>query len=215
MKEYLDNILSGQSFGGQMSEDEFEARREHAEELVGQLLQTLGYDYQNDPNMKDTPRRFVKVLMKEIARGTYVESPKVTVFENQTHYDGMVFEGNIGVKSLCSHHLAFIKGFCHVAYIPGDVVIGLSKLNRIVDWFARRPQLQEQMTMQIHEYLDKILEGNKGVAVLIEAEHTCVSMRGVEDQNSKTSTCKLSGAFLDNADKSRDEFYRMVENIRK
>ena len=215
MKEDLNNILSGQSFEGKMSEDEFEARREHAEELVGQLLQTLGYNYQNDPNMKDTPRRFVKVLMKEIARGTYVEPPKVTVFENQTHYDGMVFEGNICVKSLCSHHLAFIKGYCHVAYIPGDVVIGLSKLNRIVDWFARRPQLQEQMTMQIHEYLDKMLVGNGGVAVLIEAEHTCVSMRGVEDQNSRTSTCKLSGAFLDNSDKSRDEFYRMVENIKK
>ena len=209
------NIISGQSFDGTMSQSEFEERQHHAENLVGQLLETLGYDYTNDPNMKDTPRRFVKVLMKEIARGTYVEAPKVTVFENQNNYGGIVFEGNISVKSLCSHHLAFIRGYCHVAYIPGDKVIGLSKLNRIVDWFARRPQLQEQMTMQIHDYLDKVLEGNKGVAVLIEAEHTCVSMRGVEDQNSKTSTCQLSGAFMDNKDKARDEFYQMVANMKK
>ena len=90
--------------------------------------------------------------------------------------------------------------------------MGLSKLNRIVDWFARRPQLQEQMTMQIHEYLDKMLVGNKGVAVLIEAQHSCVQMRGVENKDSFTTTCKLSGAFLDNTDRSRDEFYRMINN---
>ena len=85
------NIRSGQSFEGEMPAEEFEKRRLDAEFLVGQLLETLGYDYQNDPNMKDTPRRFVKVLMKEIARGTYLPAPKITVFENQNHYQGMVF----------------------------------------------------------------------------------------------------------------------------
>ena len=211
-KHRIQNILSGQSFEGTMPDSEKQIRRIEAEALVAQLLTTLGYDINNDPNMRDTPRRFVKVLMDEIGRGTYQAAPKITTFENQTGYDGIVFEGNIDVKSLCSHHLAFIKGYCHIAYIPGDTVVGLSKLNRIVDWFARRPQLQEQMTMQIHEYLDKMLVGNKGVAVLIEAQHSCVQMRGVENKDSFTTTCKLSGAFLDNTDRSRDEFYRMIAN---
>lgn len=206
------NILSGQSFKGQMPDTEKNERREKAEKLVGELLTTLGYDIDKDPNMQDTPRRFVKVLMDEIGRGTYQPAPKITTFENQTGYDGIVFEGNIDVRSLCSHHLAFIKGYCHIAYIPGESVVGISKLNRIVDWFARRPQLQEQMTMQIHDYLNTMLPGNKGVAVLIEAQHSCVQMRGVENKDSFTTTCKLSGAFLDNSDKSRDEFYRMIAN---
>lgn len=212
MKAPLANILSGQSFEGNMSEKERDIRRDRAIVKVTEMLEALGYDVTNDPNMKDTPRRFVKVLMDEIGKGTYQEPPKITVFDNQCDYDGIVFEGNIEVKSLCSHHLAFIKGYCHIAYIPGKKVVGLSKLNRVVDWFARRPQLQEQMTMQIHNYLNEVLVGNKGVAVLIEAQHSCVQMRGVENKDSFTTTCKLSGAFLDNFDKSRDEFYRMIRN---
>lgn len=207
----VNNILSGQSFNGEMSQEEFEARRVKAEGLFKEFLETLGYDVDKDPNMKDTPRRYVKVLMKEIGRGTYLSAPKATAFENQQKYDGIVCERNIKVRSLCSHHLAFIKGYCHVAYIPGSTVIGLSKLNRIVDWFCRRPQLQEQLTQQIHNYLNEILEGNMGVAVMIEAEHTCVSMRGVEDPDSVTTTCKLSGVFLDQNNKSREEFYNMIK----
>ena len=204
------NILSGDSFCGQQTEAELKGRRIKAERLFKEFLETLGYNVSEDPNMYDTPKRVVKMYMKEICKGTYEAPPKVTVFPNQSNYDGIVFEGGIKIKSLCSHHLAFIKGKAYVAYIPGNKIIGLSKINRIVDWFARRPQLQERMTSQIHEYLDKLLEGNRGVAVLIEANHSCVSMRGIEDELAYTTTCKLSGAFLDNIDKSRDEFYKMV-----
>lgn len=211
MKE---NILSGESFNGEMSEVEFDARFNSAEKLMKQYLQTLGYDIENDPNMRETPRRFTKVLMKEIARGTYEREPKITVFENRSKYSGIVFEGNIKLNSLCSHHLAFIKGYAYVAYIPKDKVIGLSKLNRIVDWFARRPQLQEQMTEQIHNYLAIKLQ-TEDVAVCIKATHSCVQMRGVENENSYMITSRLSGTFQNNGDRSRDEFYQMIKGNEK
>lgn len=210
----MKNILSGQSFNGEMTKDEFESRRLDAQIHFKNFLLALGFDVDSDPNMKDTPRRVTKMYMEEISRGTYQKEPKITVFENRSHYDGIVFEGNIELKSLCSHHLAFIKGKVHVAYIPGETVVGLSKLNRVVDWFGRRPQIQEQLTMQIHDYLNKILIGNKGIAVLVEASHSCVQMRGIEHDSIMT-TSKLSGHFLENNDRSRDEFYQMISNLKK
>ena len=101
-------------------------------------------------------------------------------------------------------------GKAYIAYIPQGEVIGLSKLNRIVDWFSRRPQLQEQLTQQIHDYLQKTLPNNQGIAIFIEANHTCVSLRGIE-HHSVMKTSKLSGAFLDNTDKSREEFFQMIK----
>lgn len=209
----MKSILSGQSFNGEISKEELELRRSDAESAFKNFLIALGYDVDNDPNMKGTPQRVTKMYMKEICRGTYQTPPKLTSFENRSLYDGIVFQGNIAVKSVCSHHMAFIKGKCHIAYIPGKRVIGLSKLNRIVDWFSRRPQLQEQLTMQIHNYLKASLEDTLGVAVYIEAEHSCVSMRGIEHE-SKMSTVKLSGVFLDQKNKSRDEFYQMINNLK-
>lgn len=206
----LKNIISGQSFEGKMSTREFNLRFRKAENLFGKFLEAIGYDYKNDPNMKETPHRYTKVMMKEICKNTYEKSPKITVFDNQTNYDGIVFEGNIDVKSICSHHLAFIKGKAYIAYIPKDKVIGLSKLNRVVDYFARRPQLQEQLTMQIHNYLKEILQCDD-VAVLIRADHSCVSMRGVENMDSYTTTCKLSGRFWTNEIGTRNEFYKMID----
>lgn len=209
----MQNILSGQSFSGEMALEESSFRKEQAEKAFKDFLTALGYDVDNDPNMKGTPQRVTKMYMKEICRGTYQVPPKLTSFENRSSYDGIVFQGNITVKSVCSHHMAFIKGKCHIAYIPGKKVIGLSKLNRVVDWFSRRPQLQEQLTMQIHKYLQAALEDTLGVAVYIEAEHSCVSMRGIEHE-SKMSTVKLSGVFLDQQNKSRDEFYEMIKNLK-
>lgn len=208
------NILSGQSFLGKLTDEEIEKRRDLAEYHFREFLYALGYDVHNDPNMKETPRRVTKMYMKEICRGTYEGEPKITSFVNQSKYTGIVFQGNIFVKSLCSHHLAPIKGKCHVAYIPGDKVVGLSKLNRIVDWFSRRPQLQEQLTTQIHDHLEKLFKNSLGIAVYIEADHACVAMRGIE-HDSTMITSKLSGVFLDNTDKSRDEFYQMIQRLKE
>ena len=208
------NILSGQSFEGQMSEEERKHRMKKAELHMAEALKWLGYDIENDPNMKDTPRRYIKVLGKEICKGTYEKLPKITTFENVSGYDGIVFQGNINVKSICAHHLAFISGRCHVAYIAdkGAPVIGLSKLNRVVDYYARRPQMQEQLTQQIHDALNKLIPGNRGIAVVVEGRHTCVSMRGIEDQNSAMTTAKLSGAFEQEPD-CRKEFYDMISKL--
>lgn len=208
------SILSGQSFEGKLSEDELSSNLRIAEEHYRGFLLALGYDLYNDPNMKDSPRRVVKMYHKEIARGTYEAPPKLTVFPNigDNKYTGVVFQGSIEVKSLCSHHLMPFVGKCHLAYIPNDKVLGLSKLNRIVDWFARRPQLQEQLTTQIHTFLSELLE-TEDIAVYIEAKHTCVALRGIE-QDSTMRTSKLTGTFL-SEDSCRSEFYQMVNREKR
>lgn len=199
-----------------ISEEERQRMKVDAEKAFGDFLTALGYDWENDSNMNGTPRRVAKMYIDEVTKGSYSESPKITSFDNQTHYNGMVFQGDITVKSLCSHHMQPFFGKCHVAYIPDEEgqVIGLSKLNRIVDWFARRPQLQEQLTQQIHDYINRATIKNKGVAVVVEANHMCVYLRGIED-DSTMKTAQLSGAFLDNSDRSRDEFYNFIRDLKK
>lgn len=208
------NILSGESFEGKMSKEEKDYRVEQAEYHMKQVLEWLGYDVDRDPNMNDTPHRYIKILANEIARGTYESMPRITNFDNTSGYDGIVFQGNITVRSMCAHHLAYIYGRCHVAYVAdkGAPVIGLSKLNRIVDYYARRPQMQEQLTQQIHDALNELIPGNHGIAVVIEGKHTCVSMRGIEDANSAMSTAKLSGAF-EQEGACRKEFYDMIARL--
>lgn len=208
------NILSGQSFDGKMSENEKKYRVRMAEEHMKEVLEWLGYDVDNDPNMNNTPHRYIKILSQEICKGTYNSLPRITNFENTSNYDGIVFQGNITVRSMCAHHLAFISGRCHVAYVAdkGAPVIGLSKLNRIVDYYSRRPQMQEQLTQQIHDALNELIPGNHGIAVVIEGKHTCVSMRGTEDPNSAMSTAKLSGAF-EREGACRKEFYDMIARL--
>lgn len=210
----MNNILSGQSFNGEMSERELAFRKKEAEKHYRNFLLALGYDLDNDPNMSDSARRVVKMYTQETAKGTYQPSPKLTVFPNEgdQKYTGVVFEGGIEIKSLCSHHLMPFIGKCHLAYIPKDKVLGLSKLNRLVDWFARRPQLQEHLTTQIHSFLSELVETDD-VAVYIEASHTCVALRGVE-QASTMRTSKLTGAFM-TEDSCRSEFYQMVNREEK
>lgn len=192
--------------------DEKELLIERAAKAYEAYLDALGFDWRNDPNSSNTPHRVAKAFVTDLAMGCYSEPPKVTAFDNVDKYDGIVCQNNIKVVSLCSHHHAPFTGVAHVAYIPSKdgKVIGLSKLNRIVDWFSRRPQVQENLTMQIHEYINKVCEKNNGVAVLIEANHTCCSNRGIK-HDSTMRTARMSGAFLDNDDNSRAEFYKFVE----
>jgi len=181
------------------------------EELFGEFLSSLGFDWKNDPNMVGTPKRIVKMLTKEIAKSRYEEPPKITAFDNEEHYSGLVFQGDIEVKSLCSHHFLPFIGKAYVAYIPNPngKIIGLSKLNRIVEYYSRQPQVQENLTQQIHKAIDEVIPDNLGVAVLIKAKHMCVYMRGIE-HDSEMKTSKLSGAFLTDAD-ARAEFYSFIK----
>lgn len=176
------------------------------------FMDALHIDWRNDPNSADTPRRVAKSFINDLAQGCYTDSPNITAFDNVDGYDGIVFQGNIEVKSICSHHHLPFVGKAHVAYLPGDKVIGLSKLNRIVEWFARRPQVQENLTMQIHDYINKVCEGNNGVAVMIEANHMCACIRGVK-HDSTMMTSKLSGKFI-NSPEVREEFYDFVKRLK-
>lgn len=183
-----------------------------AEEHYGAFLSALGFNWKQDPHMKDTPHRVSKAWIEDIARGCFIDEPKITSFENDGKYDGIVCQTNIPIVSLCAHHNMPWFGFCHVAYIPTEngQVIGLSKLNRIVDYIGRRPSVQETVTMQIHDYLRKLCTDNLGIAVMIEANHTCCSMRGIK-HNSTMRTSKLSGAFREPNNNARNEFYKFIE----
>jgi len=185
---------------------------DHAAKAYEAYLDALCIDWRNDPNSSNTPHRVAKAFVEDLASGCYSMPPKVTAFANVDQYDGIVCQNNIKVTSLCSHHHAAFTGVAHVAYIPSrdGKVIGLSKLNRIVDWFSRRPQVQENLTMQIHQHIDEACELNNGVAVMIEANHTCCSNRGIK-HDSTMRTARMSGAFLDNNDNSRSEFYKFIE----
>lgn len=177
------------------------------------FLDALGYNWRQDTNSANTPKRFTKAFVLDIARGCYDAPPAITAFDNDSGYDGMVFQGGIPVKSLCSHHLAPFSGRAYVAYLPAadGKIVGLSKLNRIVDFYARRPQVQEGLTQQIVEAVNKICEGNRGVAVVIAATHTCVCNRGIGHDGCLMQTAKLTGEFLDDK-ATRDEFYQFVTN---
>lgn len=163
-------------------------------EKVREILEVIGLDLEDD-SLRETPKRVAKMFVDELYWGLDPDKfPKATTVENKMGYDEMVIEKNIKVMSDCEHHLRPISGVAHVAYIPKAKVLGLSKMNRIVDYFSRRPQIQERLAEQIYHALSYIL-GTEDVAVVIDAEHFCVKQRGVEDQNSKTITSKLGGVF--------------------
>jgi len=194
-----------------LNDREIEQIIEKASKAYGEFLTALGVDWQNDPNSSDTPRRVAKAYVKDLWKGRYTCMDPITSFPSDG-YTGMVFEGGIPVVSLCSHHHGLIQGKAYIAYIPsaGGRVVGLSKLNRIVEHFSRRGAIQEQLTVAIHNAVDKICEGNIGVAVMIEATHACVSCRGVKHQGASMKTAKLSGSFL-NEDSARAEFYEFTK----
>ena len=198
-----------------LSEEEKLQVMEDAAKAYEKFLDALRIDWRSDPNSDNTPNRVAKSFVRDLAAGCYDELPNVTAFPSDG-YDGMVFQGGIPVKSLCSHHHLPFSGRAHVAYIPSKEgkVIGLSKLNRIVEHFARRPQIQEGLTMQIHEAIDEICEGNKGVAVMISATHTCACLRGVKHDGCEMKTSRLSTDFLDEI-ATRNEFYQFVSDWKK
>ena len=188
---------------------------ENAAKAYEAFLDALGFDWRKDPNSDNTPHRVAKSFVKDLIAGCYNGPPKVTSFPSDG-YDGIVAQTNIPVKSLCSHHHLAFTGKAHVAYIPSleGRVIGLSKLNRIVEYYARRPQVQESLTMQIANAINNVCELNKGVAVVVKAQHTCACLRGVKHDGCWMITSKLMGDFMDDV-KCRKEFYdfiRMAES---
>lgn len=158
------------------------------------IMQLLELDL-DDKSLKDTPKRVAKMYVEELFEGLDPsKKPVITNFENSFNYKGMILEKNINLFSICEHHFVPIIGKAHIAYYANDKVIGLSKLNRIVHYLSKKPQVQEKLTVQIIDYLKEELETND-VACIIEAKHLCVSMRGIKDVLSSTTTAEYSGKF--------------------
>jgi GTP cyclohydrolase IA len=184
---------------------------EDAAEAFGEFLTALGCDWKNDPNSSDTPKRVAKAYVNDLWAGRFEPLTRITAFPSDG-YTGIVQESNIPVTSMCSHHHQQIRGTVSIAYVPSEdgKVVGLSKLNRIVEHFGRRGAIQEQLTVAVHSAVDKICEGNLGVAVMVNATHACVSCRGIKHQGAAMQTAKLSGCFLEE-DAARSEFYKNIQ----
>lgn len=209
VREYIRSIGIETPVVDEMLEHDSYKKIDTISELMAEVLQTLGLNLSDD-SLSDTPRRIAKMYVNEIFWGLdYKNFPKITLIENKMKYDNMLLERHIKVNSVCEHHFIPMIGEAFIAYLPGDWIIGLSKINRIVEFFCRRPQVQERLTEQIFHTLRYILHTDN-VAVLIRAEHTCVRLRGVEDTNSDTITSRLGGAFMEDLS-LRNEFYSTVK----
>ena len=182
----------------QLTQQEKQQIIDNAAYHYGLFLTALGVSWESDPNSSNTPNRVAKAYVNDLWKGRYEPMSDITSFPSDG-YDGIVFEGGIPLTSMCSHHHQTISGKVHVAYIPAENgnVVGLSKINRVVEHFGRRGAIQEQLTVAIQHAIDELIEDNKGVAVMIEATHNCVSCRGVKHIGASMKTAKLSGAFLD------------------
>ena len=164
------------------------------QEKVSEILHTLGMDLTDD-SLKGTPKRVAKMFVKEIFSGLHPDNkPKASTFDNKYKYGEILVEKNITLYSTCEHHLLPIVGKAHVAYISNGTVVGLSKMNRIVQYYAQRPQVQERLTLQVVEELQKVLN-TKDVACVIDAKHLCVNARGISDITSSTVTAEFGGVF--------------------
>lgn len=195
-----------------ISDTDREELIEEVKEAFQGVLDALVIDTKNDHNTQETAKRVAKMFVNEIFRGRYYPPPCVTAFPNAKQYDQIYMSGPITINSTCAHHFQAIAGKAYVGIFPGKKVIGLSKFNRMVDWVASRPQIQEEMTEQIADMIEKETEA-KGVAVVIKAEHFCMTARGVKEHESEMLTSVLRGMFLRNTS-MKTEFFSLLSNMK-
>ena len=182
------------------------------EEAFQGVLKALLINTDEDHNTKDTARRVAKMFVHEIFRGRYYPPPKVTAFPNAKQYDQIYMSGPITINSTCAHHFQPITGKAYVGIFPGKKVVGLSKFNRMVDWVASRPQIQEEMTEQIADMIEQETEA-KGVAVIVKAEHFCMTARGVKEHESDMVTSVVRGIFRDEP-AIKAEFFSLLSTMK-
>ena len=204
---YANGVAPGYPF----TEKEKWSMVDEAAEAYGKFLDALKCDWRNDPNSMETPKRVAKAYVNDLWRGRYNALSDITSFPSDG-YQGIVLEKDIPVVSQCSHHHQTILGKCHIAYIPGKEgrVIGLSKLNRIVEHFSRRGAIQEQLTMAIHNAVNKVVEDNQGVMVMLNATHNCVSCRGIKHMGASMITSEVSGVFSNHNKTAKQEVMHMI-----
>ena len=189
----------------ELSDDE---KIQRIQDNVADILETLGMDLTDD-SLKGTPKRVAKMFVKDIFGGLHPDRrPGLSTFDNKYKYNEMLVEKNITLYSTCEHHLLPIVGKAHVAYVSNGTVVGLSKMNRIVDYYAKRPQVQERLTRQVVNELQKVLN-TKNVACVIDAKHLCVNSRGIRDISSSTVTGEFGGVFQEESRKN--EFLKYIQ----
>lgn len=192
-------------------EDRVELIEEVTDAFQG-VLDSLVIDTKNDHNTQETAKRVAKMFVNELFRGRYYPPPAVTAFPNVKQYDQIYMSGPMTINSTCAHHFQAITGKAYVGIFPGKKVIGLSKFNRIVDWVASRPQIQEEMTEQIADMIEKETEA-KGVAVIVKAEHFCMTARGVKEHESNMVTSVVRGVLRDDFE-VKSEFFSLLGSVK-
>ena len=191
------------------SDDQLQYIQKVVENHFSVILEVLGFNKTLDQNLKETPKRVAKMYVKELLRGCYEPEPRITIFDNKNKINSMVVLGPIRVNSLCSHHFVPFIGNAYVGYIPNKKITGISKLARIVDWFSRRPQIQEELTEQIANFVQDKLKP-KGCGVWIKAQHGCMQIRGIQEPNAWMITTSLKGVFL-NQQETKEEFLHYIK----
>ena len=188
---------------------EIEHLQAEVEEKVKSLLQALVIDTENDHNTQETAKRIAKMYLKEVFAGRYDAQPKITDFPNAKSLDQVYTLGPITVRSACSHHMVPITGRCWIGILPSDRVIGISKFVRLANWVLARPQIQEEATVQLADIIEDLIKP-KGLAVVIEATHQCMTWRGVKESETKMNTSVMRGAFREESE-TRAEFFRLIK----
>ena len=181
----------------------------NVEKAVQQLLSALLIDVENDHNTKETAKRVAKMYVREVFAGRYNELPKITEFPNAKNLDEIYTLGPITIRSACSHHLVPITGKCWIGVLPNDRVIGISKFVRMVEWVMARPQIQEEATIQLADLIDNMIKP-RGLAIVIEAKHQCMTWRGVRESETAMTSSVMRGVFRDEPE-ARAEFLRLIK----
>lgn len=204
--------FSNDNISEYITQDEMCLLVDEVADKMQHVLTSLVIDTNNDHNTNETAKRVAKMMVKEIFSGRYEPKPKITAFPNASQYDGLYVTGPITVRSTCAHHMMSIVGKAYIGVMPGKDVIGLSKFNRLVDWVASRPQIQEEMTIQIADAIMAATAAS-GIAVIVKAEHFCMTHRGVKEHDSDMTTSVMRGDFRDNAS-LKNEFLKIVSDMK-
>tara|TARA_B100002019_G_C21112666_1_gene519245 strand:+ start:75 stop:728 length:654 start_codon:yes stop_codon:yes gene_type:complete len=195
-----------------VTEKDLKKMQRDVEKYFQKVLESLKIDTENDHNTQETAKRVAKMMVREVFAGRYEPKPRITSFPNATAYDELYLTGPIKIRSTCAHHFQPIVGNAWVGVFPGKNVIGLSKFNRLVDWVASRPQIQEEMTVQIADIIEQETQA-EGVAVVVKAEHMCMTHRGVKEHESDMTTSVVRGSLRDEESQKR-EFFNLLKGMK-
>lgn len=195
-----------------VTEKDLKKIQRDVEKYFQKVLESLKIDTENDHNTQETAKRVAKMMVREVFAGRYEPKPRITAFPNATAYDELYLTGPIKIRSTCAHHFQPIVGNAWVGVFPGKNVIGLSKFNRLVDWVASRPQIQEEMTVQIADIIEQETQA-EGVAVVVKAEHMCMTHRGVKEHESDMTTSVVRGSLRDEESQKR-EFFNLLKGMK-